>query len=202
MNQLTQRFRNFILSAVACLLAISISTVSQPAQSHMAPAIAPQSFPARSAAIHPATIARDMGNMSSNRYIAALTSMEIVPMAPSTNATGEVEAMLVGDRLMVQGNFSQLSSPLRDYATDPLDPPNPNITSGIHIHQGKSTENGPFQYALRVSPDESGLQGQFMGEYTLTSEQKQALVNDILYMDIHTQQNRAGELRGVFKLSQ
>jgi hypothetical protein len=202
MNQLTQRFRNFILSAVACLLAISISTVSQPAQSHMAPAIAPQSFPARSAAIHPATIARDMGNMSSNRYIAALTSMEIVPMAPSTNATGEVEAMLVGDRLMVQGNFSQLSSPLRDYATDPLDPPNPNITSGIHIHQGKSTENGPFQYALRVSPDESGLQGQFMGEYTLTSEQKQALVNDIFYMDIHTQQNRAGELRGVFKLSQ
>jgi hypothetical protein len=202
MNYLTQRLRNFILSAVACLVAISLSAVSQPAQSHTVSAIALQNFPVKSAAIHQAILAQSMENLSSNRYVAVLTPMEVIPMAPSTNATGEVEAMLVGDRLMVQGNFSDLSSPLRDYATDPLDPPNPNITSGVHIHQGKSTENGAFQYALQVSPDETGLQGQLMGEYTLTSEQRQALVNDMLYMDIHTQQNRAGELRGIFKLSQ
>jgi CHRD domain len=212
MNKLTQRLHNLILSAVACLLAISISTFSQPAQSQPVSAIVPQISPAQSTVIHQATIhqatshqatiAQGMEDMPSNRYVAVLTPNEIVPMAPSTSATGEVEAMLMGNRFVVRGNFINLSSPLRDYATDPLDPPNPNITSGVHIHRGESTENGPFQYALQLSPDESGLQGQFMGEYTLTSEQRQALVNGKLYMDIHTRQNRAGELRGVFKLSQ
>jgi CHRD domain len=207
MNKLIQRLHNLILSAVACLLAISISTFSQSAQSQPVSTIAPQIFPAQATVIHQATsheatIAQGMEDMPSNRYVAVLTPNEVVPMAPSTSATGEVEAMLMGDRFVVRGNFSNLSSPLRDYATDPLDPPNPNITSGVHIHRGESTENGSFQYALQVSADKSRLQGQFMGEYTLTSEQRQALVNGKLYMDIHTQQNRAGELRGAFKLSQ
>jgi CHRD domain len=202
MNKFSQRLRSFILSAVACLLAISISTFSQPLQSSPASAIASQRFPVKSAAIDKATIAQSMEPVPFNRYIAILSPNEVVPMAPSANAAGEVEAILVGDRFMVRGDFNNLSSPLRDYATDPLDPPNPNITSGVHIHRGESTENGPFQYALQVSPDDSGLQGQFMGEYTLTSEQLQNLVNGKLYMDIHTQQNRAGELRGIFKLSQ
>jgi CHRD domain len=202
MNKLTQRLRHIILSAVACLLAISVSTFSQPAQSQPTSAIALQSFSVKSAALNKASIAQGMETMPSNRYLAVLAPNEVVPMAPSANAAGEVEAILVGDRFVVRGNFNHLSSPLRDYVTDPLDLPNPNITSGVHIHRGEPTENGPFQYALQVSPDDSGLQGQFMGEYTLTSEQLQALVNDKLYMDIHTQQNRAGELRGIFKLSQ
>jgi CHRD domain len=201
MNKLTQRFRPLILSVITFLIALSLSNFSQPAQSRPASAIAPQSFLVKSA-VDKATIAQGMETMPSNRYTAVLTPNEIIPMAPSVSASGRVEAILVGDRFMVQGDFSNLSSPLRDYATDPLDPPNPNITSGVHIHRGEPTQNGLFQYALQVSPDDSGLQGQFMGEYPLTSEQLQALVNGKLYMDIHTQQNRAGELRGIFKLSQ
>jgi hypothetical protein len=186
MNKLTHRLRHFILSVVACFLAISISTVFQPAQSQPSSAIALQSFPARSVAIHEATIAQSMEDMRSNRYVAVLTPNEVVPTAPSTNASGQVEAILTGDRFVVQGEFGRLSSPLRDYTVDPLDPPNPNITSGVHIHRGEPTANGPFQYALQVTPDESGLQGQFMGEYTLTSEQLEALVNDnLIWIFIH-----------------
>jgi CHRD domain len=201
MNKLTQRLRTFMLSMAAFLLAISIATFSQSAQNHPASAIALQNFPVRSAKIYKAAIAQAT-DMPSKRYSAILTPDEVVPMAPSTSASGEVEATLVGDRFVVQGAFNNLSSPLRDYALDPLDPPNPNITSGVHIHQGELTANGPFQYALQVSSGESGLQGQFMGDYTLTREQGQALMNGNLYVDIHTEQNRAGELRGVFKLSQ
>jgi CHRD domain len=109
-------------------------------------------------------------------------------------------AVLVGDRLVMRGDFSRLSSPLRDYATDPVTPPNPNITSAVHIHQGDTAQNGPFQYALTVMLDNTGLDGRFAGDYTLTSAQLQALSDGNLYVDIHTSQNRAGELRGISQL--
>jgi hypothetical protein len=41
--------------------------------------------------------------------------------------------------------------------------------------------------------------GRLSGEYTLTPEQLQALSAGQLYVDIHTTQNRAGELRGIFQ---
>lgn len=144
-------------------------------------------------------LAQGMESAPMTRYVAVLTRDEVMPMASSTNAFGAAGAVLMGDRLVVRGDFSNLTSPLRDYATDPLNPPNPNITSGVHIHRGAATGNGPFQYALQVMPAESGMQGRFMGEYTLTSEQLQALSNGMLYVDIHTKQNRGGELRGIFK---
>lgn len=135
------------------------------------------------------------GSMMS--YGAILRDDNVVPMAPSTSARGAVGAVLVGDRLVVRGSFKNLSSGLRNYATDPVNPPNPNITSAFHIHRGVSTENGPFQYALAVTLDPDGRGGMAMGEYTLTPEQMQALNSGMLYLDVHTTGNRAGELRGV-----
>jgi hypothetical protein len=133
------------------------------------------------------------------RYVAVLRRSEIVPTAPTTSAFGAAGAVLRGDRLIVRGDFSNLTSSLRDYATDPLDPPNPNITSAVHIHQGQPTENGPFQYALTVTPSTNDRTGRFSGEYTLTPDQIQALSAGLLYVDIHTTRNRGGELRGVFQ---
>ncbi|EKQ66894.1 CHRD domain-containing protein [Leptolyngbyaceae cyanobacterium JSC-12] len=138
---------------------------------------------------------------TTNRYQAVLSSQNVVPNAPSTMATGKVKAMLKGDRLMVQGSFANLSSPLRDYVTDPVDPPNPRITSAAHIHQGEPSQNGPFQYALTVKLDRSGMGGKLSGTYMLTGEQRQALFAGKLYVDIHTQKNRAGELRGILQPS-
>lgn len=196
--------RSVIISAIACFVAVSISVFSQPAQSQQATTLtSSQSLQMASAALHEAEsvlIAQGMEPATMTRYVAVLTQGEVTPTAPATTyAFGAAGAVLVGDRLVVRGDFSNLTSPLRDYATDPLNPPNPNITSGVHIHQGAPTGNGPFQYALQVSPSESGLQGRFMGEYTLTSEQRQALADGMLYVDLHTKQNRAGELRGIFK---
>lgn len=132
-------------------------------------------------------------------FTAVMTNGAVIGMTPETRAFGAAGAVLVGNRLVVRGDFSNLTSPLRDYATDPVSPPNPNITSGVHIHQGDATRNGPFQYALRVEPNPSGLAGRFAGEYTLTPEQVEALSRGELYLDLHTQQNRAGELRGVLR---
>ena len=137
---------------------------------------------------------------SLKRFVAVLSSNDVVP-TPSmeTFATGAVGAALNGNRLVVRGDFRGLSSPLRDYATDPVSPPNPNITSGIHMHRGTPKENGPFQNTLEVQAEPNGLNGRVKGEFTLTDEQLQALNNGTLYIDIHTKSFRAGELRGVLK---
>ena len=135
----------------------------------------------------------------SKRYVAILTANGVVPDMPMTEARAVGGAVLVGDRLIVRGDFSTLSSALRDYSSDQAIPPNPNITSAVHIHRGEPGKNGPFQYALTVMLNSSGLGGRLMGEYTLSSEQLQALQAGNLYMDFHTKKNRAGELRGTFR---
>jgi hypothetical protein len=135
----------------------------------------------------------------SQRYVAILTAGSVVPNMPMTEARAAGGAVLVGDRLIVRGDFSNLSSAFRDYATDPVNPPNPKITSGVHVHLGEPGKNGPFQYALTVMPNADGMGGRFMGEYVLSGEQMQALKAGNLYLDLHTKLNRSGELRGVLR---
>jgi len=199
----TKRIRRFLLGALSCLSLLLLST---PALSHRVDALSHPTLAAVNTydlsvrdnlrAAESVLLAQGMmGEMTS--YVAMLSSNNVVPSQPMTAARGTVGAVLVGDRLVVRGNFNNLSSPLRDYATDPLDPPNPNITSAFHIHRGEPMANGPFQYALQVMVDETGRGGMAMGEYTLTPEQLQALNAGQLYLDLHTTQNRAGELRGV-----
>lgn len=208
MNKKRQILFNFLLGVVVCMLLINIS--SAPSFSNSAVST-PQAIQAANLnlgnqqlmALHEMNemlISQNATASPITRYVAVLSKNNVVaPTTPSSSAFGAAGAVLMGDRLIVKGDFSNLSSALRDYATDPLDPPNPNITSGIHIHQGEPTANGPFQYALNVTPDESQLKGRFSGEYTLTQEQLQALSSGNLYVDLHTQRNRAGELRGIFQ---
>ena len=144
-------------------------------------------------------MAQSTSGISLQRYGAILSNNNVVANAPSTSATGVAGAALVGERLVVRGDFSRLSSELRDYVADPVSPPNPNITSAVHIHRGEPTENGPFQYALTVTLRENQRSGRFAGDYTLTSEQLQALSDGKLYVDLHTKQQRAGELRGILR---
>ncbi|MBD2551692.1 CHRD domain-containing protein [Limnothrix sp. FACHB-708] len=132
-------------------------------------------------------------------FVAKMSTAETVPVRANSGAWGTVGAVLSGNRLVVRGSFRELSSPLRNYVTDPVSPPNPNITSAFHIHRGMATENGPFQYALQVMTDDSGLLGSAMGDYMLTVEQLDALSKGMLYVDLHTTKNRGGELRAVLK---
>jgi hypothetical protein len=216
MNKTKRILFNVFLSAVTCLFLIGIS--SSPSFSNVVRSPQSQSTSEFSSAqltsnldqveqlllsnlreADSISIAQGMSASPITRYVVVMAKNNVVPMSPSTSAFGAAGAVLAGDRLIVRGDYSNLSSALRDYAADPVDPPNPNITSGIHIHQGDLSANGPFQYALEVTPNEDELSGRFAGEYTLTSEQLQALSNGQLYLDLHTSQNRGGELRGIFQ---
>ncbi len=197
MRQLAKRIFTVFLGVLTCGLIVGLS--SAPSLSRDMPQTTPSELtqwlsdvPAE------AIIAGEMGR-AMKQYSVTLSSSAVVPNAPTTSATGMAEAKLKGDRLMVKGRFMTLSSELRDYVADPVNPPNPKITSAVHIHRGAATENGPFQFALTVKLDKMGMGGQFSGEYTLSPEQLQALTEGKLYIDLHTKQNRAGELRGYFR---
>lgn len=215
---------SLVLGLITCLMIVGVSTPSMSksfdrlaiapiaAESHLIRDAAPQlamhlqaaetALLAQAEPTAPAPMPTDIAPMRSApmvSYVAVMTGKATVPSA-STFAFGSAGAVLVGNRFVVRGNFSGLNSPLRDFATDPVNPPNPNVNSGIHVHKGEPSKNGPFQYALEVQPGADQLSGRFKGEYMLTDEQLQALSNGTLYMDLHTKQNRAGELRGIFKV--
>jgi hypothetical protein len=209
MVQVFRKYQKFLFSIflgiTICLLATNISA---PAQSrNLASKI--NSSQLINTSISLATYQRQaeaelfsQGNLISqgagfSRFAAILSGAEVYPNPATTSASGVVGAALIGDRLILRGGFYGLNSPLRDYATDPATPPNPNITSGVHMHKGAANANGPFQYALQVQVNSDGVSGNVKGEYKLTDEQLQALNSGGLYVDIHTKSNRAGELRGI-----
>ncbi|NEQ32156.1 MAG: CHRD domain-containing protein [Leptolyngbya sp. SIO4C5] len=172
------------------------STVSPVMQANMSDGFWGQAINSNLQQARSVLMAQGATDNSLMSYVAVMSEENVVPNSPDTLARGAVGAVLSGDRLVVRGSFNYLSSPMRNYATDPVSPPNPNITSAFHIHQGSPSENGPFQYALDVTLD-TEMSGSAMGEYTLTPEQLQALSSNRLYVDIHTTQNRGGELRAI-----
>ena len=199
MSKAKRTLFNVVLGAIACIFLVGLSTswsqAVSPAPNNSAAQPLMADLPTTGAGL---MAQRSTGSMQ--LYSVMLVNQNVVPKAPSTAATGMAVGALMGDRLMVKGEFSGLSSALRDYATDPVDPPNPKITSAVHVHRGDASQNGPFQYPLTVTLDMTGMAGKFTGEYALTPEQLQALADGKLYIDIHTKQNRAGELRGIFRM--
>jgi len=202
MNKAKRRLFNFLLGAIACVLLVGLSTapsLSKSAQPRQTQTQINYHLQADLQEAESILMAQGASMSSLQRYGAILTKNNVVASKPATLATGVAGAALFGDRLVVRGDFGQLSSTLRDYAADPVDPPNPNITSAVHIHRGEPSQNGPFQYALTVTLNDTNMGGRFAGEYSLTPEQLQALAAGKLYVDLHTKQNRAGELRGILR---
>ncbi|AFZ68747.1 CHRD domain-containing protein [Deinococcus peraridilitoris] len=137
---------------------------------------------------------------ATSEYSANMMPGNVLPTPPTnTNAISVATATLQGNRLRVRGSYAGLSGPLRNYATDPVDPPNPRITSAVHIHQmaadPAAMPNGPFLFAMTVMMTNANS-GTFTGDVTLTDAQRAALMAGNFYMDIHTTTNRAGEVRG------
>lgn len=201
-------WRRMGLALCAGLLAVGLSTSAWAKVVGAYPGAASASVPeitqtlgqqvdANLAAARSTLLAQGMMPQPMMTYVAILSPQAVVPNAPRSDARGAVGAVLSGNRLVVRASFRELTSGLRNYQTDPVDPPNPNITSAFHIHRGSPMENGPFQYALEVMLNDTGMGGDARGEFTLTPEQVQALNNGMLYVDLHTTRNRGGELRGV-----
>ena len=201
MRNLTKTMRLLLMSTLTCLLLTGLFS-STWGRAVAAPPTSPADNFLGQADVtvqqaQSVLIAQGASSRSLMSYVAVMSEDNVVPFSPDTRARGAVGAAMSGNRLIVRGNFRNLSSPPRNYATDPVNPPNNNITSAFHIHQGTPNENGPFQYALDVTLNDSDRGGRAKGEYTLTSEQMQALADGRLYVDIHTTQNRGGEMRGI-----
>lgn len=103
---------------------------------------------------------------------------------PVTSATvktitgqGQVTATLSGSTLSVSGNFEGMSSP----------------ATMAHIHLGPKAIPGPVILRLDVS---AGSSGTVSGTLTLSPEQVRALHAESFYVQIHSQTNPEGELRG------
>ena len=107
------------------------------------------------------------------------------PPVADTDATGTVTATLDGMELTIDGTFSNLSSPLTD--------------SPAHIHFGARGFNGGVVEPLTVEGDSNS--GTLSGTFTLTPEQLAALLSDNYYVNLHTENNPSGELRGQIDLN-
>ena len=111
-------------------------------------------------------------------YRARLSPMPTTPQTVTDiTGGGEVILTLNGNALSVEGNFSGISS----------------ATTMGHIHNGPPAQPGPVVHRLEVT---AALSGNISAELELTDEQVTALRNNELYVQIHSENNAPGELRG------
>ena len=99
--------------------------------------------------------------------------------ATITTITGEgrVDAELSGNTLTITGTFHGVSSPV----------------TVAHIHQGPIAQPGPV--VLTINAD-NATSGNISGIVTLSPELIAALHAQSLYVQLHTENNPTGEIRG------
>jgi len=126
-----------------------------------------------------------LGGILSGQASAQATSFRArlspLPVSGQTVRTitgvGQVRATLAGSRLTVTGSFSGMNS----------------AATAAHIHVGAPGRPGPVAQRLTVT---SAAAGDISGAVDLTDEQVSALRARSLYVQIHSESNPTGELRG------
>jgi hypothetical protein len=114
----------------------------------------------------------------SGAYRARLSPMPVNPQTVKTiTGGGEVSVTLTGNKLVVTGSFSGMSS----------------AATMAHLHNGPPAQPGPVVQQLQVT---AAPEGTVSAELELTPEQVTALQANSLYIQIHSSTNPAGELRG------
>lgn len=127
------------------------------------------------------------------RFITELTGFEEVPPVNDTSAIGVAEFKLGQDNIMYTINVTDIE----------------NVTAA-HIHRGQVGENGPIVITLfkKDTPTTAmttgvlsegnitatNLEGPMAGQ--LLSNLTSAMQNEQTYVNVHTQQNPNGEIRG------
>lgn len=127
------------------------------------------------------------------RFITELTGFEEVPPVNNTSAIGVAEFKLGQDNIMYIVNVTDIE----------------NVTAA-HIHSGQVGENGPIVVTLLEEDTPTttmttgvlsegnitatNLEGPMAGK--LLSNLTSAMSNDQTYVNVHTQQNPNGEIRG------
>jgi len=111
-------------------------------------------------------------------YRARLSPMPTTPQTVTTIlGEGEVILTLNGNTLSVQGGFSGMSS----------------AATMAHLHNGPPAQPGPVAAPLEIT---TAADGEISGEIELTDQQLAALRNNELYVQVHSENNPPGELRG------
>jgi uncharacterized surface protein with fasciclin (FAS1) repeats len=130
-------------------------------------------------------------------FTALLSGSEEVPPV-ETDGEGTLQAALneEGTILTVTGTYTGLSG---------APTPPEGATSAVHIHVAPRGENGPIVAPLTVTPDleadpENPTSGTFGGEVMIGTDEGQLPLEDLegfgAYVNIHTEANPAGEIRG------
>lgn len=111
-------------------------------------------------------------------YRARLSPMPTTPQTvDSITGEGEVLLTLEGNTLTVNGTFEGMST----------------VATVAHLHNGPPAQPGPAVHQLVVT---AATGGEISGEIELTDEQVEALRANSLYVQIHSEGNPPGELRG------
>lgn len=119
-------------------------------------------------------------------YRAHLSGANEYPFVTSM-AVGQVIAELQGNMLMVSGAFSGLES----------------AASAAHIHLGTAGTGGGVVFELEMALDAGATSGMFTASantFALTADEVADFLNREFYVNIHTANYPAGEIRGQFLL--
>lgn len=107
--------------------------------------------------------------------------LSVLPVDPATARTmsgsGEARATLTGHSLVITGTFEGLSSP----------------ATVAHIHRAPPARRGPVAFTVEVT---TAASGEVSGSLELDDAQIQALRHSEYYVQIHTENNAGGEIRG------
>ncbi len=125
----------------------------------------------------PAGLVRgQIGEEITQAYNVSMSPMYEVPVVMGRNETGWAVLRVVGDMLYYNVTVENLA------ASD--------MITMAHIHEGMSNANGDVFLPLNV--ENMGT----MQMLTLTAEQKTKLMNDYLYVNVHSNEVASGLLRG------
>jgi len=107
-----------------------------------------------------------------------LSTVPVDPItAQMTAGSGTLAAVLAGNTLTINGTFAGLNSP----------------ATFAHLHRAKKGLRGPNIFDLTVTKATSGM---VAGTLKLTDAQVEALKSGWYYVQIHTEVNPDGHLRG------
>ena len=115
---------------------------------------------------------------SNKQFRARLSTVPIdIAMQATIAGNGSATAALSGNKLSVEGTFSNLKSP----------------ATVARIHMGPKGIRGPSVLELQVTPRTSGT---IKGSFDLTPAQVEALTNNRLYIQLHSEKAPEGNLWG------
>jgi hypothetical protein len=121
-------------------------------------------------------VARDLG--ADEAFTGRLSTVPVDPITVRTTAgSGTVTAVLAGHTLTITGKFEGLNSP----------------ATVAHVHRAQKGLRGPNVFDLTVTKATSGT---VAGTLMLTDQQVDALKRGWFYVQIHTEINPEGHLRG------